>query len=108
MGRRRILRVEAEIHPIRPPEFNRVLCPIRAVAAAHGISRAIFLAAPADALGMARMQRNLWGHAEMLFARGAACIDKYQFGGASSPRCITEIRSRVHLRKEAIDHRARP
>ena len=108
VGGRRILRIEAEIHPIRPPEFNRVLCPIRSVAAAHGIGRAIFLAAPADALRMARMQRNLWGHAEMLFALGTACIDKYQFDGGSSPRRITESsHGCTCARRRSIIERAR-
>lgn len=108
VGRRRILRIEAEIHPIRAPEFDRVLCPIRSVAATHGIGRAVFFAAPADALRMARVQGNLWAHGEMLFARNAVRADKCQFGSGSSLSRITKF-THVHscARSRSIIERAR-
>ena len=95
VGRRRILRVQAETHPIRSPEFNRVLCPIRSIAATHGIGRAVFFTAPADALRMARVHGDLWGHSAMLFVPNAVRADKCQFGSGSSLCRITKF---THVR----------
>lgn len=105
---RRFLPVEPEVHPVRSPELDRMLCPVRSVAAAHGIGRTVLFASPTDAFGMAGMLRNLWGHGEMLCAHDLACIDKNHSHGVSTPVLRHAIGSRVHLRKEPLHHRACP
>ncbi len=52
----------AEFIPVVAEQLGGVLRAARAVAAAQGVGGAILVAAPADALGVHRMQRKLLGH----------------------------------------------
>ena len=74
----RVVSVQPEVHPIRPPELDRVLRPVGAVPAAHGIGRTELLAAPADALGMAGMERDFGCHGQIVRADPPANLDEDQ------------------------------
>ena len=64
--------VEPETLPIRSPEFYRVLRAVSAIAAAHGVSGTELLAAPANTLRMARIDREFCSHAHACYAPGSA------------------------------------
>ena len=62
-GRRFALRIQAELDPILTEQLDGMLRTIGTVAAAQIVRRAIVIAAPADPLGMLRVQRKFLGHA---------------------------------------------
>ena len=54
--------IQPELCPLLAPQLDRVLCALGAITAAHIIGRTEVLAAPADALGVARMEWKLSLH----------------------------------------------
>ena len=59
----RVERFGFPVLPVFPEQFNGVLGANGTVAAEHGVGRAVFVTAPADALGVFGVGRDLLGHA---------------------------------------------
>ena len=56
----------AEFEPVIPEQLNRMLRAVRAVAATHGINRAVFVAAPANTLRVFRVKGKFFCHLTLL------------------------------------------
>ena len=58
----RVERFGFPVQPVFPEQFKGVLGANGSVAAEHGVDRAIFVTAPADALGVFGLNRDLFRH----------------------------------------------
>src|SRR5690606_3960396 len=81
--------------PVRAGGFRRVLGAVRTIATGQRIGRTIAITAPADALGMGRVDRKFLGHDSTPVTgaeRRATVCGQLQWRGCHSLGCLGDVR----------------